>query len=296
MGHEAASFGSPAAALSALEEGQDSDNSIKLILLDSMMPGMTGFEFTEHVRRGALRQPVIIMLSAAGDLGATDRLRELKIARCLTKPVMQSDLLNTILNQLDPHPDDSASASELTKDRQSSSDEVRADDLTIAVADRLRVLLVEDGMVNRKVAEGFLAIRGHQYVTVGNGKEALAILDEQSFDVVLMDIHMPVMDGLTATRAIRASEQSTVAHIPIVAMTANAMKGDRDNCLAAGMDDYLAKPIRQNYLYQVIENVSQRIADQADSRSQARTDESENSEEPSLFIDWQAFQMRIPGG
>ncbi len=119
-----------------------------------------------------------------------------------------------------------------------------------------RILVAEDNLVNQRVAVRMLERRGHQVLVAGNGREALETLDREHFDVILMDVQMPLLDGLETTRRIREREQGTGRHIPIIAMTAHAMKGDREQCLAAGMDDYLAKPINTAELYTVIEKHS----------------------------------------
>ncbi|MBC8873876.1 MAG: response regulator, partial [Planctomycetes bacterium] len=116
----------------------------------------------------------------------------------------------------------------------------------------LRVLMAEDSLVNQKLAIGILERRGHTVVVANDGREALAALTTQRFDIVLMDVQMPQLDGIEATAAIRAMEKETGTHLPIVAMTAHAMKGDRERCLAAGMDAYVAKPVRARELLQAI--------------------------------------------
>src|SRR5205807_1591488 len=121
----------------------------------------------------------------------------------------------------------------------------------------LQILLAEDNTVNQLLAVRLLQKRGHQVTVAANGRETLEILERQSFDLLLMDIQMPEMDGLTATAAIRAREQQTGAHLPIVAMTARAMKGDQEHCLASGMDAYISKPIRADQLFQIVENLLQ---------------------------------------
>ena len=127
----------------------------------------------------------------------------------------------------------------------------------------LDILVVEDGVVNQQVAAGLLQRRGHRVTIAPNGTEALAALDKQSFDAVLMDVQMPEMDGLEATAAIRAREKTTGAHVPIIAMTAHAMKGDRERCRAAGMDDYIDKPIQARTLYKAVEGVSRSVPEPA---------------------------------
>ena len=121
----------------------------------------------------------------------------------------------------------------------------------------MRVLLAEDNAVNQMLAVRLLEKQGHQVTVTANGREALAALDRQKFDVVLMDVQMPEMDGFEATTAIRLREQHTGAHLPIIAMTAHAMQGDRQRCVAAGMDDYISKPISNGELIAILEQVSQ---------------------------------------
>ena len=126
-------------------------------------------------------------------------------------------------------------------------------------ARRLHVLLAEDNVVNQRLAASLLKRRGHGVTTVVNGEEALAAILITSFDVVLMDVQMPVMDGLEATAKIRLGERATMSHLPIIAMTAHAMTGDRERCLAAGMDDYLSKPLSPQRLYEVVERAAARL-------------------------------------
>ena len=119
----------------------------------------------------------------------------------------------------------------------------------------LRILLAEDNLINQKLAVRLLEKRGHKVLVANNGREALAQLETRCFDVVLMDVQMPEMDGLEATTVIRAQEKETGQHVPIIAMTAYAMKGDRERCLAAGMDHYICKPIRAQELFAAVEGV-----------------------------------------
>jgi CheY-like chemotaxis protein len=121
----------------------------------------------------------------------------------------------------------------------------------------MRILLAEDNAVNKRLACRILTKKGHEVVTAASGREALRVLERQTFDLILMDIQMPELDGLEATAAIRGKEKGTKAHIPIVAMTAHAMKGDRERCLAAGMDGYIAKPVRADNLLKLVERYRQ---------------------------------------
>jgi CheY-like chemotaxis protein len=156
------------------------------------------------------------------------------------KPVKQSELLDSIVEAL----------SVATADEVALAATVRACPESTT---SLRILLTEDGLVNQKVAVNLLEQRGHKVTVANNGQEALTTLDNKSFDVVLMDVQMPTMDGFEATAIIRERERQSGAHIPIIAMTAHAMKGDRERCLEAGMDAYIAKPIRAKDLYETVE-------------------------------------------
>ena len=179
------------------------------------------------------------MLSSAGNLGDSDRCRELGIRYCLMKPVKQSELLDSITSTLSVATADKPGAIASDKHRQAASS--------------LNVLLAEDGLVNQKVAVNLLEQRGHRVTVANNGQEAVDALEKDSFDAVLMDVQMPAMDGFEATRIIREKEKNSGAHIPIIAMTAHAMEGDRERCLEAGMDAYIAKPIRATDLYDTLE-------------------------------------------
>src|SRR5262249_35445570 len=171
------------------------------------------------------------------------RCEELGVARYLIKPVKQSDLREAIVRVLSPQREPCREAEHPLGHRP----ERRRS---------RRVLLAEDGLVNQQVARQLLEARGHQVVAVNNGREAVRALAHDSFDLVLMDVQMPEMDGFQATEAIRHKEQATGEHIPIVAMTAHAMKGDREHCLKAGMDDYLSKPIQSKDLYEKVEGIA----------------------------------------
>jgi len=228
------------AALEQFESAIARGSPFRIAILDVLMPEMDGFMLAERIRqRPQLQSCRLVMLSSAGQTENWARCQELGIARYLIKPVKQSHLRETLERVL------------------STRDEPRAGAGSVlpppAEATRpLRVLLAEDGLVNQRVAREFLAQRGHQVVVANNGREAVEAFEREAFDLVLMDVQMPDMDGLEATRTIRRKEQTTGGHLPIVAMTAGAFKEDRERCLNAGMDAYLAKPIRPTALYNTI--------------------------------------------
>jgi CheY-like chemotaxis protein len=183
------------------------------------------------------------MLTSGGRYGDSSRCRELGISSYLSKPVKQSDLFDAICAALDGTPQAAPKRVALPI----SSEQVR----------RRKVLLAEDNIVNQRVALGLLQRRGHEVTVVSTGVEALEALKQGGFDVVLMDVQMPVMGGFEATAAIRRAEAETGQHLRIVAMTAHAMTGDRERCLAAGMDGYLAKPIDPAMLFAAIEKAAE---------------------------------------
>jgi CheY-like chemotaxis protein len=232
-----------ATALVELERAVGTPRAYPLALLDMMMPAMDGQALAAQIRqRPALAELRLLMLSSAGRAEDEARRQELGIARYLLKPVKQSELLQAITAVLG-----------LARVTAARPHEAEPQPHNMPAR---RILLVEDGLLNQRVAVDMLTQRGHIVVVANNGKEALAACEAASFDLILMDIHMPEMDGLAATAAIRAREASTGTHVPIFAMTAEAMLGDRERCLAAGMDGYIAKPVRLAELYQAVEELS----------------------------------------
>jgi signal transduction histidine kinase/DNA-binding response OmpR family regulator len=217
--------------LALLERAKLQGTPFRLILLDAQMPGMDGFTVAESIKHKALSaESIIIMLTSAGLRGDAARCRKLGINAYLTKPIMRSDLLQAIRVLLGVQ---TATENPSTVTMHSLRESQR----------RLRILLVEDNRVNQTLACRLLEKRGHELVVAGNGRAALEVLEKQTPDLVLMDVQMPEMDGLQATEAIRRNELKTGKHVPIVAMTAHAMTGDRERCLAAGMDGYITKPL-----------------------------------------------------
>ncbi len=235
---------SGSAAIEALEAASQ---PCDVVLMDLMMPGMDGLETVARIRENAAFAHVpVLLLSSADRAEYSAQVRSLGIARSLIKPVKQSDLLEAIGAALEAAPP-------VETHGLSRRGEVLGDEPV--VVESRRILLAEDGAINQQVAVRLLEERGHSVVVVNNGCAAVEQVAAQPFDVVLMDVQMPDMDGLEATAAIRQAEVHTGGHIPIIAMTAHAMKGDRDRFLAAGMDGYVAKPVRPHELYAVVEGI-----------------------------------------
>ncbi|MBL6765691.1 MAG: response regulator [Verrucomicrobiae bacterium] len=227
-------------ALEALDASLKSGRPFRLAILDAMMPGMDGFELARRIRaRPEWQQLILILLSSATFPDHHKRARESGFARALNKPIKQSDLFNAITRLTGTVTLDAAAAMPPPPDEK----EVIP----------LNILLAEDGLVNQRVAKDLLTQRGHTVTIAENGRLAVDAMEAGHFDLILMDVHMPIMDGFEATGEIRRLEQPKGTHIPIIALTANAMKGDRERCLEAGMDGYLSKPIRARDLYRVVE-------------------------------------------
>jgi PAS domain S-box-containing protein len=231
-------------ALSALSEAHLAGDPFALILTDMHMPKMDGFSLVEEVRKmRELSAATIMMLTSAGHRGDADRCRELGIAAYLLKPIRQSELRESIARVLGAKVQKGAIPL-ITRFSLHDAREAESS---------LRLLVVEDNHVNQRLITRLLEKRGHRVVVAGNGREALIALEKETFDLVFMDVQMPEMDGVEATAAIRAREKGTQRHQPIVALTAHAMKGDQEHCLAAGMDAYLTKPIRPAELDEILQ-------------------------------------------
>jgi signal transduction histidine kinase/CheY-like chemotaxis protein len=242
------------AALGQLSAAQEVGEPFGLILMDMHMPGMDGFELTERIRQSHYPFTVtIMMLTSAGHRGDAARCQELGIAAYLLKPIRQSELREAIARVLGAREQHGAIPL-ITRYSLQDAREPSAS---------LHVLLAEDNRVNQRLATRLLEKRGHSVVVVADGREALAAIEKEGFDLVLMDLQMPEMDGFEATVAIREKEKAGGARLPIVALTAHAMKGDREKCLAAGMDGYLTKPIRTPELDEVLKKYLARRSEPA---------------------------------
>lgn len=241
------------------QESSPTDFPYNAIVADVVMPGMNGLTLAQQIREhsdATIASTPIILLTSASERFDHKRSESLRIVRCVPKPVKHSTLLQAItmaLNMEDTDAADQVAGDQIVGDQVAAGQQQRKQDVADVHA---VVLLVEDGLVNQKVAVGMLHRRGHEVVVAANGREAIETLfadNSKSFDVVLMDVQMPVMDGLQATREIRQRERKSGRRVPILAMTANAMKGDRDACMEAGMDDYVSKPIESKELFAKVE-------------------------------------------
>lgn len=231
-------------ALAALQQGHKDSGSFALALLDVHMPDIDGFTLVEWIKDlPQQEQPKIMMLTSADGRRDIARCQELGVAAYLMKPVKQSDLLNSILTVL------GTSALKETGPPLLLRQTFAEGQLP------LHILLVEDNIINQRLAAHLLEKNGHEVVTAAGGREALAALEQHTFDVALMDVQMPDMDGLEATAAIREAEKTSGAHLPIIAMTANVLEGDRDRCLQAGMDSYVSKPLEARELFRALEKI-----------------------------------------
>jgi two-component system sensor histidine kinase/response regulator len=203
------------------------------------MPEMDGFDLLERIRGAKeLKAGKAMVLTSGEQLQSVQRRQELQISECALKPVARSELLELLLRMLDC-PGENAQATASLK-------------VGPAAFRPLRILLAEDNAFNQKVATKMLETAGHSVTLVSNGREAVEAYNKLNFDLVFMDVQMPEMDGVEATRLIRQQQQKQGAHIRIVAMTAHAMTGDREKYLSAGMDDYVAKPISREDLMNAI--------------------------------------------
>ena len=214
-----------------------------LILVDGEMPEMDGFTLAEHIHKDPdLMNVTIMMLTSAGHLGDAARCRELGMSAYLVKPIRQGELLDAICEVLDgtaqKQPEPLVTRHTLREEQH-----------------HIRLLLAEDNAINQTLAVRLLERRGYSVTVAPDGQAAVEAFQTGGFELVLMDVQMPRMDGYEATAAIREKEKLTGGHIPIVAMTAHALVGDQEKCIASGMDGYVSKPIRTSELFATIERM-----------------------------------------
>jgi PAS domain S-box-containing protein len=231
-------------ALLALGEAEAEGRPFRLLLTDTNMPSMNGFEFLESIRgKPELSSTSLIMLTSSGQKGDAARCKQLGVAAYLTKPVRQAELREAIAGALALQQQGAAPLITRHSPRNGREPE-----------QALRILVAEDTAVNQRLIMRLLEKRGHRVTLAQNGREALEALAKADFDLVFMDVQMPEMDGFEAAAAIRAAEQGRGTHQQVIALTAHAMEGDREKCLAAGMDGYLSKPIQPKELEEVLQN------------------------------------------
>jgi signal transduction histidine kinase/CheY-like chemotaxis protein/HPt (histidine-containing phosphotransfer) domain-containing protein len=262
-------------AMRELKLANEHDHPIQLAIVDVMMPEQDGFALLKQIHDADFPKPTIIMASSSSGHGERNRARDMGARRYLIKPVLQSDLLNTLLEVCDGKP---AMVEEVQSEKPSAGA-------------KLAILIAEDGLINQKVAVGLLTNWGHEVAVANDGQEAIDALSDRDFDVVLMDVHMPVMDGLEATAKLREMEFGSNKHTPVIAMTASAMKGDRERFLDAGMDDYISKPFEPATLQEMLVEYTPEAK---------RPDSGKLQVMPEIAVlpvfDWQAAEQRIPGG
>jgi CheY-like chemotaxis protein/HPt (histidine-containing phosphotransfer) domain-containing protein len=224
-------------AIQWVRDASTTTQPYNVILLDANMPELDGFTVAQQITADVVSLPPIIVLTSSSAQGDSVRCRQLGISGSLTKPIRPRALYDLV----------SAAVA-----RGQSDTKPTPDDLGPTVR-KFRVLVAEDNVINQKAVTSLLVPRGHVVDVVANGADAVRAVQRQEYDLVLMDVQMPEMSGMEATRTIRTLEANTARHTRIVAVTAHAMKGDREECLAAGMDGYLAKPIDKKALLAVVE-------------------------------------------
>lgn len=231
-GVRALDAGSAGEALAALETAADEGDPVRVMLIDLGMPTTDGLELIERMRERGIAATPIMMLTASGQREDAARCRALGVTRYLVKPVRASELRDTLTHVLT---EDAPAVPEVASTSRTSRGG--------AASAGLNILLAEDNPVNQLVMQRLLVKRGHRVTIAGTGKAAIEATERDAFDLVIMDVQMPEIDGFEATREIRRREAGSGKRLPIVALTAHAMSGDRERCLESGMDGYMTKPI-----------------------------------------------------
>ncbi|MCA9000123.1 MAG: response regulator, partial [Planctomycetaceae bacterium] len=267
-------------ALDAMHEIVAERGLPPLVVSDVNMPEMDGFELVRTLRTmSRLRETAIIMLTSGGRQGDIARCQELGIRSHMMKPVKQSELLEAIMFAVGGpgHVVEEPDSGEFQNTLPS-----------------LDILLAEDGRANQRLARALLEKWGHQVTIAENGQIAFELWQERPFDIILMDVQMPVMDGFEATSAIREVESKRGTRTPIIAMTARAMKGDREKCLDAGMDDYVSKPVRKQELYRALAPFSETLINEKSPMERSHPGKSESSTGNGI-INWPAALETVGG-
>jgi PAS domain S-box-containing protein len=266
---------SAGAAMDALSDAANRGQPYQLVVTDALMPDEDGFSLARRIKADKRHARVkVIMLTSAGTAAARKRGGSNRIAACLTKPVKHSDLLDAIANVFASTRRSISPPAERPAKRASRS---------------LRVLVAEDNATNQKLLVELLKQRGDRIVLAGDGRQAVERFEREPFDIVLMDVQMPELSGLEATAAIRERERERGGHVPIVAMTAHAMAGDRERCLAAGMDGYVSKPIRADELFATMD----RLAGEAHEGAPDSPDVTASDTAPAGDLPQETLQVRL---
>lgn len=269
-------------ALTIIDKANREDRPFSLYLIDAYLPGMESFILQDHMKHNPdMAKKAVMMLASSSHKGDASPWQRLGSPGSITKPIRQDYLLEILHSALARIPEeDTAQDSPFDPERQTEPQTIIQQAETISVEESsaplsaeeepkkaknsYRILIAEDNIVNQKVAYFMLEKQGHQVTGVRDGKEAVDAVEKSIFDLILMDIQMPNMNGFEATAAIREKEKQTGGYIPIIAMTAHAMKGDREMCLEAGMDDYIPKPLKANELFSKIESAVQKFSSPQD--------------------------------
>jgi CheY-like chemotaxis protein len=240
-------------ALSRLRSASQDGNPFELVVTDVHMPEVDGFDLIRNIKsEPGLGNVVVMMLTSGEKRGELRRCKELEISTYLMKPVRRSELRTAIIMALRNQRTGELNEESASSDNSAQNISFQKKTTTALPA---RILLAEDNSVNQRLTRRMLEKAGHSVVVASTGREAVAALQQEKFDLVLMDVQMPEMDGLEATRAIRRNENREDRRVPIIAITAHAMAGDREECLAAGMDGYISKPIRALDLLSLLEKI-----------------------------------------
>ncbi|MCP4786692.1 MAG: response regulator [Fuerstiella sp.] len=272
-------------AIDLLKTSVQKQQSLPLVISDVHMPGVDGFMLTKQLRSTEmLNDTIVIMLTSGAREGDVQRRKQLGVSGFLMKPVKQSELLAAVVAAVGGQSAGTRSQPEVSEQPVSLPP--------------LKILLAEDGEANQIVAVELLTKWGHTVAVAQNGEEAITLWKSGLFDVVLMDVQMPVLDGFAATRRIRELESESGQRIPIIAMTARAMKGDRERCLAAGMDDYVSKPFCKPELYRAIkEQTDGQHQDYCPTEQDADQTDRQESDDSSAtdVIDWTSALKNVDG-
>ena len=275
---------SAADAMALLKQAVADGDPFRLIISDVNMPDVDGFMLAQQIRDcEEIRHTPLIMLTSGGRTGDSAKSTELLISASLMKPAKQSELFEVITRFIYESPAHPRVASVV--------DLPPAEQSTMTALRPLKILLAEDNLMNQTLAKGILSRHGHQLTIANNGCEAVDAYQDERFDVILMDVQMPVMDGFAATAEIRNLEQLNGTRTPIVAMTAHAMQGDRERCLAAGMDEYMSKPIRAKQLIQILDSLLSPQNPAAVSQVQRK----EKTAPSESLIDWDSVMESVDG-